>query len=49
MNLKYEFENGWKVIKKMNNMENVMNYSKEYIDFLNKSKTERLCAREIIK
>ena len=33
MNLKYEFENGWKVIKKMNNMENVMNYSKEYIAF----------------
>ena len=28
MNLKYEFENGWKVIKEMNNMENVMNYSK---------------------
>ncbi len=49
MNLKYEFENGWKVIKEMNNMENAMAYSKEYINFLNKSKTERLCAREIIK
>ena len=49
MNLKYEFENGWKVIKEMNNMENAMSYSKEYIDFLNKSKTERLCAREIIR
>ena len=49
MNLKYEFANGWKVIKEMNNMENVMEYSKEYIDFLNKSKTERLCTREIIR
>ena len=49
MNLKHEFVNGWKVIKEMNNMENVMNYSKEYIDFLNKGKTERLCTREIIK
>ena len=49
MNLKYEFENGWKVIKEMNNMENAMSYSKEYIDFLNKSKTERLCAREIMR
>lgn len=49
MNLKHEFENGWKVIKEMNNMENAMAYSKEYINFLNKSKTERLCAREIIK
>ena len=39
MNLKYEFENGWKVIKEMNNMENAMSYSKEYIDFLNKIKT----------
>ena len=33
----------------MNNMYNVMKYSKEYIDFLNKGKTERLCTREIIK
>ncbi len=49
MNLKYENVNGWKVIKKMNNIDNVMNYSKEYINFLNKSKTERLCTREIIK
>ena len=49
MNLNYEFANGWKVIKEMNNMENAFEYSKEYIDFLNKSKTERLCAREIIR
>ena len=49
MDLKYEFANAWKVIKEMNNMENVMSYSKEYIDFLNKGKTERLCAREIIR
>lgn len=49
MELKHEFVNGWKVIREMNNMENAMVYSKEYIDFLNKSKTERLCAREIIR
>ena len=49
MNLKYELKNGWKTIKEMNNMENVMSYSNEYIDFLNKSKTERLCTREIIR
>ena len=31
MNLNYEFANGWKVIKEMNNMENAFEYSKEYI------------------
>ena len=49
MDLKHEEKNGWKVIKEMNNMENAFEYSKEYIDFLNKSKTERLCTREIIR
>ena len=49
MNLKYEPVNGWKVIKEMNNMDNAMSYAKGYIDFLNKGKTERLCAREIIR
>ena len=49
MNIKHEFANGWKIIKEMNNLENAMEYSKEYIDFLNKGKTERLCTREIIR
>ena len=49
MKLKHEYANAWDVIREMNNMDNVMEYSKEYIDFLNKGKTERLCTREIIK
>ena len=49
MKLKHEYANAWDVIREMNNMDNVMKYSKEYIDFLNKGKTERLCTREIIK
>ncbi len=49
MNIKHEFANGWKIIKEMNNLENAMEYSKEYVDFLNKGKTERLCTREIIR
>lgn len=47
MELKYELRNGWKVINDMNNMENVMAYSDEYMDFLNKGKTERQCVKEI--
>ena len=38
MNLKYELRNGWKVINEMNNMDAVMKYSDEYMDFLNKGK-----------
>lgn len=49
MNLKYELRNGWKVIKEMNNMDAVMKYSDEYIDFLNKGKTERECVKVIKK
>ncbi len=49
MKLKYEAKNGWEVKEKMNNLENVMNYSKGYIDFLDDGKTERLSAREICK
>ena len=49
MNLKYELRNGWKVINEMNNIDAVMKYSDEYIDFLNKGKTERKCVKEIEK
>ena len=47
MNLKYELRNGWKVINEMNNMDAVMEYSNQYMDFLNKGKTERRCVKEI--
>lgn len=49
MNLKYELKNGWEVIKQMGNINDVMKYSDEYIDFLNKGKTERRCVIEIEK
>ena len=49
MNLKYELRNGWKVINEMNNIDAVMKYSDEYMDFLNKGKTERKCDKEIEK
>ncbi|SCH31729.1 MULTISPECIES: aminopeptidase [unclassified Romboutsia] len=49
MEIKYEAKNAWKIHTKNNTLEEVMNYSKGYIDFLNKSKTERSCAKEIIK
>lgn len=49
MNLKYELKNGWKVINEMNNMDAAMKYADEYIDFLNKGKTERQCVKEIKK
>ena len=47
MNLKYELRNGCKVINEMNNIDAVMKYSDEYMDFLNKGKTERKCVKEI--
>ena len=49
MELKYEAKNAWKVHKENNTLQEVMDYSKGYIDFLNKSKTERDCTKEIIK
>ena len=45
MNLKYELRNGWKVINEMNNMDAVMEYSNQYMDFLDKGKTERRCVK----
>ena len=49
MELKHEFKNAWDVIRENNSMENVMDYSKGYMNFLNKGKTERTSAREIIR
>ena len=49
MEIKYEAKNAWKVHIEKNTLRDIMGYSKGYMDFLNKSKTERSCAREIIK
>ncbi|NMS89090.1 aminopeptidase [Clostridioides difficile] len=49
MNLKHEFKNAWDVERKENAIEQVMQYSRNYIDFLSKSKTERISVKEIIK
>ncbi|SHG99995.1 aminopeptidase [Tepidibacter thalassicus] len=48
MSLTYEFKSAWKNLKD-GEMDNLMNYSKEYMDFLDNSKTERRCVEEIIK
>lgn len=49
MNLKHEFKNAWDVERKENAIEQVMQYSRNYMDFLSKSKTERISVKEIIK
>lgn len=49
MEIKYEAKNAWKIHMDNNSVKEVMNYSKGYMDFLFKSKTERSCAKEIIK
>ena len=48
MDLKYKAKNAWKIHKDNNSLQEVMDYSKGYIEFLNKSKTERDCSKEII-
>lgn len=49
MELKHEFKNAWDVIRENNAMKDVMNYSEDYMKFLDNGKTERTSAREIIK
>ncbi|MGO0906509.1 aminopeptidase [Clostridioides difficile] len=49
MDLKHEFKNAWKIEKKENAIEQIMEYARNYMDFLSKSKTERLSVKEIIK
>lgn len=49
MDLKHEFKNAWEIEKKENAIEQVMEYARNYMDFLSKSKTERLSVKEIIK
>jgi len=48
MNLTHEFKNAWKNLKD-GDMDALMSYSKEYMDFLDNGKTERRCVVEIIK
>lgn len=49
MKLNYELRNGWDVIRENNQVEDVFNYSKEYMNFLDNGKTERQCVKEILK
>lgn len=49
MKLNYELRNGWDVIRENNHVEDVFNYSKEYMKFLDNGKTERQCVKEILK
>lgn len=48
MKLNYQFRNGWDIVKEMNSMDEVISYSEEYKIFLDKGKTERLCAKQIV-
>lgn len=49
MNLRHEFKNAWEQIKENKELDAVMNYSNEYMKFLDAGKTERTSAREIIR
>ncbi|MGL4913097.1 MAG: aminopeptidase [Romboutsia sp.] len=49
MNLKHEFRDAWKVERENNKIEEVMKYSKEYMNFLDSGKTERTSALEVIR
>lgn len=48
MNLKYEAKNAWDIERSKDNIEDIMSYSKDYMKFLDKGKTERTSAREIV-
>ncbi|MGL5346054.1 MAG: aminopeptidase [Peptostreptococcaceae bacterium] len=49
MELKHNFKNAWEVERENNKIDEVMSYSKEYMNFLDRGKTERTSAREIVK
>jgi len=49
MKLKHEFKNAWEVERENNKLDEIMSYSKEYMNFLDSGKTERTSAREIVK
>ncbi len=49
MKLKYEAKNAWEFEREKNNLENIMQYSKKYMQFLDNGKTERTSVKEIVK
>ena len=49
MQLKHEFKNAWEIERENNKLNEVMDYSKGYMNFLDNGKTERTSAREIVK
>lgn len=49
MKLNYNSKNAWKFEREINNIDEVMSYSKGYMKFLDNGKTERTSAREIVK
>ena len=49
MRLKYEAKNAWEFERENNKLEDVMNYSKGYMHFLDVGKTERTSAREVVR
>ena len=49
MKLNYDSKNAWEFERENNNIDEVINYSKGYMDFLDNGKTERTSAREIVK
>ena len=49
MKLNYDSKNAWEFERENNNIDEVMNYSKGYMNFLDNGKTERTSAREIVK
>lgn len=49
MRLDYESKNAWEIERKNNKLDEVMNYSKNYMRFLDNGKTERTSAKEIVK
>lgn len=49
MNLDFNLENGWNIIRENNDLENAFNYAKEYKVFLDNGKTERKCTEQILE
>ena len=49
MKLKYDSKNAWEFERENNNIDEVMNYAKGYMKFLDNGKTERTSAKEIVK
>lgn len=48
MKLNYQLRSGWDIVRETDSLKEVFTYSEEYKAFLDKGKTERLCANKII-